>query len=280
MLLDNTARNTQTHSSYIINKIQELDLTPIKYKLIKESGWQPEQAIRAEKLYRGFLSLSALYPKQACVPTQEIDDFWHAHILDTRKYMADCQDIFGYYLHHFPYTGLQGDEEAAIQAFHDTRQKMLDLGIAPEILGIDASDCSSCSSSSCSSSSCSSGSNDSGGHSHNDTPSTPTNDRGSDNGWIVPLISSCSTSSNNTDDARRTPAQERGIRERLRDWWNKKPANTPRTSVPGVSRKPTPPARKLDSWTATTDPRHFVPEQRPGEAELEQLVKSTSPTRH
>lgn len=280
MLLENTAGNTQTNSSYIITKIQELDLTPIKYKLIKESGWLPEQATRAEKLYRGFLSLSALYPKQTCVPTQEIDDFWHAHILDTRKYMTDCRDIFGYYLHHFPYLGLQGDEEAATQAFHDTRQRMLDLGIDPAILGLDASDCGGGCSSSCSSSSCSTGSNDSGGQSHNDTPTTPSNDRGSDNSWITPVIASCGTSSNNTDDSRRTPAQERGIRERLRDWWYKKPANTPRTSVPTVNRKPTPPTRKLDGWTSTTNPTYFIPEQRPGEAELEALEKSVAPTRH
>ncbi len=39
------------------------------------------------------------------------------HILDTRKYAADCETTFGYFLHHFPYLGLRGEEDAqALQA--------------------------------------------------------------------------------------------------------------------------------------------------------------------
>lgn len=41
-----------------------------------------------------------------------IDDFWHLHILDTQKYAEDCQVIFGYFLHHFPYFGMRGEEDA------------------------------------------------------------------------------------------------------------------------------------------------------------------------
>ena len=27
---------------------------------------------------------------------------WHAHIIDTEKYAADCQSAFGYFVHHIP----------------------------------------------------------------------------------------------------------------------------------------------------------------------------------
>ena len=37
---------------------------------------------------------------------------WHYHILDTEKYAEDCRDIFGYFVHHFPYFGMRGDEDA------------------------------------------------------------------------------------------------------------------------------------------------------------------------
>ena len=35
------------------------------------------------------------------------DLFWHLHILDTRQYIEDCKNIFGYYLHHNPFTELK-----------------------------------------------------------------------------------------------------------------------------------------------------------------------------
>ena len=33
------------------------------------------------------------------------------HILDTRKYAEDCDKLFGYFLHHFPYFGMRGDDD-------------------------------------------------------------------------------------------------------------------------------------------------------------------------
>jgi len=40
---------------------------------------------------------------------------WHAHILDTEKYAKDSQAIFGRFLHHWPYSGLMGSEDATRQ---------------------------------------------------------------------------------------------------------------------------------------------------------------------
>ena len=40
-------------------------------------------------------------------------EFWHFHILDTLKYQEDCDNIFGYFLHHFPYFGMRGQEDEA-----------------------------------------------------------------------------------------------------------------------------------------------------------------------
>ena len=41
-------------------------------------------------------------------PSEEVDEFWHNHILDTRKYKQDCEQIFGFYLEHYPYFGIDG----------------------------------------------------------------------------------------------------------------------------------------------------------------------------
>ena len=76
-------------------------------------GWSEDQAEKCERLYKMFLKLNIMYLEFSVVPTKEIDEMWHAHILDTRKYHADCQKVFGFYFHHFPYFGLRGDEDKA-----------------------------------------------------------------------------------------------------------------------------------------------------------------------
>jgi hypothetical protein len=96
--------------------IAGLDLDPIKVKLMhKESGeaWALERANAVEVEYRRFLCLIKLYPNEQMAPLLDVDTFWHYHILDTMKYAADCEQIFGYFLHHFPYIGLSGEDEAA-----------------------------------------------------------------------------------------------------------------------------------------------------------------------
>ena len=39
------------------------------------------------------------------VPSIEVDEIWHHHILDTRKYSEDCKKIYGFFMHHFSYFG-------------------------------------------------------------------------------------------------------------------------------------------------------------------------------
>jgi hypothetical protein len=93
----------------------DLDLRAIKYALVFKSDgphWSSARADRTELDYRRFLLLMIKYPEVPLVPTEDIDEFWHAHIMDTRKYAADCDKLFGHYLHHFPYFGECGDEDA------------------------------------------------------------------------------------------------------------------------------------------------------------------------
>ena len=42
-----------------------------------------------------------------------MDNMWHFHILDTRAYVKDCDAVFGHYLHHYPYFGMRGEQDAA-----------------------------------------------------------------------------------------------------------------------------------------------------------------------
>ena len=88
-------------------RVAELDFTMLKGKLALQKGWSDEFIAEAEQFYRQFLTLKLVYPKRTISPTVTIDEFWHAHILDTHAYMADCKALFGYYLHHYPYSGMK-----------------------------------------------------------------------------------------------------------------------------------------------------------------------------
>jgi len=95
--------------------IDRLDFERIKAKLLhrKDNHWTPATIERAERGYRQFLKLSGKYTGVAVVPNEEVDQFWHAHILDTQRYASDCERIFGYVLHHNPYVGIDGPEDEA-----------------------------------------------------------------------------------------------------------------------------------------------------------------------
>ncbi|HRH24829.1 MAG TPA: hypothetical protein PLQ20_00620 [Candidatus Paceibacterota bacterium] len=96
-------------------QIETLDFTQLKSKLMDKEegkGWTAKMCDAVEVLYKQFLFIILKYPGREIVPTKQIDDFWHAHILDTRRYISDCKSIFGHYIHHYPYFGLRGEEDA------------------------------------------------------------------------------------------------------------------------------------------------------------------------
>ena len=103
----------------VVAAIRALDLEPIKFKLMdpeEGEGWSRQHADRTELAYKQFLTLFVTHPEEALAPSKDVDKFWHGHILDTLKYAEDCETVFGYFLHHFPYFGMRGAEDAANQA--------------------------------------------------------------------------------------------------------------------------------------------------------------------
>ena len=96
--------------------IEAIDFSMVKMKLTHEKyglGWTQEEADDAEKYYKMYLFLARKYPGAELVPNKHIDEFWHQHLLDTAAYAADCEAVFGELLHHYPYSGMLGDEDYA-----------------------------------------------------------------------------------------------------------------------------------------------------------------------
>ncbi|OYO26528.1 hypothetical protein [Janthinobacterium sp. PC23-8] len=108
--------------------IADLNLDAIKVKLMhleSGEGWSLEKANAVEFEYRRFLILMKQFPDEETAPLMDVDTFWHYHILDTLKYAADCEQVFGYFLHHFPYIGLRGEDDEAAHARVGERMKQL-----------------------------------------------------------------------------------------------------------------------------------------------------------
>ncbi len=112
----------------LFKAVMQLDLEPIKMKLMHAAsgeGWSLEKANAVEKEYRRFLCLMKMYPDEDTAPLVDVDTFWHYHILDTMKYAADCEQAFGYFLHHYPYVGMRGEDDEQFRL--DSGDRMREL---------------------------------------------------------------------------------------------------------------------------------------------------------
>lgn len=117
-----------------LQKLKQLDLSAIAYKLMhSEEGWTKQKTTQALLRYMMFLFILNLYPNQNLVPTVEIDRVWHHHILDTQKYAQDCEELFGRFIHHSPYTGL-GNDASNWQASFSETQKLFKQYFGVELL--------------------------------------------------------------------------------------------------------------------------------------------------
>ena len=72
-----------------------IDLESVKARLKREHPAMDADV--AEAQYREFLRIGAGQPQ-----SEAVDRFWHAHIIDTKKYAQDCHHLFGRFLHHMP----------------------------------------------------------------------------------------------------------------------------------------------------------------------------------
>jgi len=101
--------------------VSSLDLVQMNDKLINFYGWSKEDVTLMHDYYKKWLVLHVCYPELATAPSMKLDEYWHMHILDTKKYMEDCQFIFGEYLHHYPYFGLENDSKNLDSGFELTK---------------------------------------------------------------------------------------------------------------------------------------------------------------
>ena len=102
----------------------DINLERINAYLCSESyiltPWSQDHICTLELLYRRFLHLNVTHPTTPLAPSGCIDEYWHAHILHTSRYIDDCTNIAGRYIHHQPDDSRNPDPESLKVFFQNT----------------------------------------------------------------------------------------------------------------------------------------------------------------
>lgn len=105
--------------------IHSLDFSNVIDKMVKHQGWNRHHAEKLSDMYRNYLWLCRKYSDLKLPPSDEIDEFWHNHILDTKRYRQDCRYIFGKYFDHYPYFGI--DKNSTVSDLNTAFEQMQKL---------------------------------------------------------------------------------------------------------------------------------------------------------
>lgn len=150
-----------------------LDLASVRDAMLEKHGWTLERADAAQAEYVRFLTLLQKKPKFMLVPwldsegRDDLDQFWHQHILDTAKYASDCQALFGRMIHHNPHVprGSEEENEAAAKTRRLYARTFQSGMYGTNADPVDFSGCSACGAETSGHHSSHSGNSDHGGHS-------------------------------------------------------------------------------------------------------------------
>ena len=126
---------SQENIDAALARVSSIDFSKINAKLESHYGVSRDQVEMMSDIYRKWLTLHMCYPDVELTPNEILDEYWHAHILDTRAYASDCEKLFGSYLHHYPYFGLEGDADARDAGFELTNA-LFKKHFGSELIGI------------------------------------------------------------------------------------------------------------------------------------------------
>jgi len=108
---------SKNEMSEAMARVNILNFEQMNDKIADSYNWSKEEVSLMSDYYKKWLALHICYKNVSIAPNERLDQYWHMHILDTRKYMKDCDIVFGKYFHHYPYFGLEGDKQALSDGF-------------------------------------------------------------------------------------------------------------------------------------------------------------------
>lgn len=128
-----------------VQAIENLDLTFVLAKLNKEKTLPFDLIDEAVREYRRFMILVAHGYNNMAMCSPDVDQVWHTHILFTKSYATFCQEVFGRFVHHQPWTDVTPptNAEASVNTFHHAYTEV--FGEVTRLWGAMAdADCNHC----------------------------------------------------------------------------------------------------------------------------------------
>jgi hypothetical protein len=102
-----------------LRALERYDLSFVADGLARPKGSLSNSVAPAVLNFKRFMGLAALGYGSLPVPSQQVDDVWHAFLRFPREYAAFCQKAVGFFVHHIPTASGPKRSEAArvVQAF-------------------------------------------------------------------------------------------------------------------------------------------------------------------
>lgn len=102
-----------------LRTLERYDLSFVAERLVGENDPRSGSVASAILEFKRYMSLAALGYRGLPVPSQEVDDVWHAFLLFTREYGAFCHKTVGFFVHHIPTAsgGKLKDDARVAQAY-------------------------------------------------------------------------------------------------------------------------------------------------------------------
>jgi hypothetical protein len=95
-----------------------MNLETIIFQVQKYNSWTQEYSIKVANEYVKFMFLRSKNSKLS--PSNDIDKFWHQHILNTKHYYDFCIEKFKKFIHHDPEDS--SDQEKRIKRLDETTE--------------------------------------------------------------------------------------------------------------------------------------------------------------
>lgn len=85
------------------DKVRAFDLARERKIVGYRMSHSPEHAQSMEWEYRKYLFIRLMHKDEILPMSKAVDDFWHAHTLNTRSYQRFCEEVgAGFFIHHGP----------------------------------------------------------------------------------------------------------------------------------------------------------------------------------
>ena len=85
-------------ASALEQRINGVDWAPLLRRCVRRLGWSAARANDVLAAYQQFLELkinTADFDASILSPPLLVDEMWHLHVLDTKRYKRDCETMVG-----------------------------------------------------------------------------------------------------------------------------------------------------------------------------------------